>query len=147
MKPCGSYFHSSFKGRYFRYRSSDPYSTVKKSAHILCAYYDVPAKSIRGYFNHCGIIGDESPKQSIQRLLAEGLHYVPLKTDLHTRQVCSFRKFCKRSGIRPHDLWGKERSFIVSSGTHFGQEDWFLTEMINKIWSENSLESSDSPAS
>lgn len=97
MNPCDEFFHSDLKRCYYKLvHENIATAHERKYEFIRRAYYSIPEETIKNYFFHCGLLGDEEPRLVMERLLhSSKANYVnPEFRDLHCQQVEAFESWC-----------------------------------------------------
>lgn len=97
MNPCDEFFHSEFKRFYYKLVHENIQTAhERKYEFIRKAYYSVSEETIKNYFYHCGLLGEEEPRLVIERLLRSSklCYGLPAYQELHCRQVEAFESWC-----------------------------------------------------
>jgi hypothetical protein len=99
MNPCDEFFHSDFKSYYYKLVHENVQTAHERKYEFIRKAYSISEATIKNYFYHCGILGDEEPKLVIERLIhSSRLNCVlPEYQELHCRQVEAFESWCYKN--------------------------------------------------
>lgn len=107
MNPCDEFFHSALKRNYYKQvHANIETARERKYEFIRQAYYSISEETIKNYFTHCGLLGEEEPRTVMERLLhSSNINNLSSeKQELHCQQIEAFESWCydNKSWYDPH---------------------------------------------
>jgi len=100
LDPCDNAFHASIHKRYWEIIDKKEHVTLLEQIFAIHrAYFSEKEKSVRKYFEKCGIIGDLSPREVLAKLFYEGVYPSAKFRLLHKKQLMAFLAWKKKGTI------------------------------------------------